>query len=314
MASIPTVHERTIKVLIEKFFDKHRTKLRSINKDNFKDIADEFLNSSNVLFDISTCKCRDISKCACPKEKKIPKAEHAFLVDQRNARSMSIGGIDLAMTKKNIEKQKRQEYFSPTANSPPLSVTPRTRGRPRGRARGMARGIIPEDENLAVPGPSTLNAETMASECFSQEESLGHPSSPIATPTTSRGQSRERTITTARRRLASEDSFTAEPSSSSQCRLDLSAIVQESDRYMVSDRATAAIATATLQSVNLVSEEQTANIIDKSKIRRDRRKLHTRLQHEQQSDTLNSIYFDGKIDKTKVLVPKMGKMYPDEKK
>ncbi|KAK5649767.1 hypothetical protein RI129_000796 [Pyrocoelia pectoralis] len=72
------------------------------------------------------------------------------------------------------------------------------------------------------------------------------------------------------------------------------------DRYGLSDRSAAAIATAVLQDVGVVSSEDTTNVIDRSKVRRARSKNRENIQ-QQHGFCLNNIaalYFDGKKDKT----------------
>ena len=55
------------------------------------------------MFDIATCKCS--GECNCPKYRKVPAAECAFLADQRSERKMMIGNIDL---KETCRLQKRE--------------------------------------------------------------------------------------------------------------------------------------------------------------------------------------------------------------
>jgi hypothetical protein len=82
-----------------------------------------------------------------------------------------------------------------------------------------------------------------------------------------------------------------------QCRLDFGPVVLESDRFLVSTRATAAITTAALQSVGFVSKENASFVVDRSKIKRSQDKLRTALQ-QQKPNQLQSIYFDGRKDET----------------
>ena len=309
-ASIPTIQEYSIEQLLQRFLDKHANKLRSIGKDNFEDIAANYLKSNDVLFNISSCKCKDFANCTCSKEKKIPKAEREFFEDQKKDRDIYIGALDIAMTRKNIEKQNRQRTIDE-------GIANRGRGRP---PVGRARGILPSSESLVSPGPSTSMAQIMVPEYSTPEKDLVQQNTSMITrsmtATTPRGRSRgrprARAVGVARGSLPAEKSLMpTNPSTSTQCRIDITSVIQESDRYMVSDRATAAIASATLQSVNLVSEEETANIIDKSKIRRDRKRWHSKLRQEEKVKLMHSIYFDGRIDDTNVMVNKMGKMHPD---
>ncbi|KAF2889984.1 hypothetical protein ILUMI_16189, partial [Ignelater luminosus] len=56
--------------------------------------------NSRVLFGICSCKYKEIELCCCPRENKVPKEEQKFLLDQRQARKMQIGGIDRVLTVK----------------------------------------------------------------------------------------------------------------------------------------------------------------------------------------------------------------------
>ena len=49
-------------------------------------------------------KCDLLLKCPCPKDRKIPKSEHAFIVDQRTERKMAIGSVDWESSKKMAAK------------------------------------------------------------------------------------------------------------------------------------------------------------------------------------------------------------------
>lgn len=74
---------------------------------------EEFRRTSNVLFDISSCKCKNMEECVCPRHKKVPAIERSFLIDQRTTRRMVIGTLDLVETAKKSKtvarKIKRQK-------------------------------------------------------------------------------------------------------------------------------------------------------------------------------------------------------------
>ncbi|KAI6658222.1 hypothetical protein LOD99_15491 [Oopsacas minuta] len=75
------------------------------------------------------------------------------------------------------------------------------------------------------------------------------------------------------------------------------------DRYQISDRAGAAIATPVLQDYGIITPEDT-QIIDRNKLCRSRfsvRKELTNEAHETIND-ISAIYFDGRKDQTRVLV------------
>lgn len=83
-------------------------------------------------------------------------------------------------------------------------------------------------------------------------------------------------------------------------RRSMPALARACDRHMVSDRSAAAIASAVLQDFGLVSADDCRNVIDPSKVRRERRKKRKQLQYKQISEDLCGIYFDGRKDKTMV--------------
>ena len=60
------------------------------------------------IFDVCSCKCKDLRNCYCNKYRKVPKIEHAFLLDQRDNRKMFNGGMDPKVTSRNLKKLRRQ--------------------------------------------------------------------------------------------------------------------------------------------------------------------------------------------------------------
>uniref|UniRef100_A0A6P7F767 Uncharacterized protein LOC114325406 n=1 Tax=Diabrotica virgifera virgifera TaxID=50390 RepID=A0A6P7F767_DIAVI len=79
---------------------------------------------------------------------------------------------------------------------------------------------------------------------------------------------------------------------------NLSELAKTLDRYAVSDRAGAAIASAVLQDYGIVNNEDTQNIIDRHKVRRARQQNRVDLQRFSKSTILLGLYFDGCKDKT----------------
>ena len=71
---------------------------RKMNDPRYIGNIQDFVNSSHALFDVCTCKCQDISKCTCEKNRKVPKNEENFLLDQRSERLLVIGRVDKAET------------------------------------------------------------------------------------------------------------------------------------------------------------------------------------------------------------------------
>ncbi|CAH1106918.1 unnamed protein product [Psylliodes chrysocephalus] len=70
------------------------------------------------------------------------------------------------------------------------------------------------------------------------------------------------------------------------------------DRYAISDRAGAAIASAVLQDYGLVSDRSSENVIDRHKIRKARQKNRNNLQTVSNSILKRGLYFDGRKYKT----------------
>ena len=80
--------------------------------------------------------------------------------------------------------------------------------------------------------------------------------------------------------------------------IDLSDLAREADRYCISDRATAALATALLISIGKVSKSDTNGVITRSMIRSAREKYRKTV--EILSDKpISAVYFDGRKDETR---------------
>lgn len=73
------------------------------------------------------------------------------------------------------------------------------------------------------------------------------------------------------------------------------------DRTGISDRSAAFIVNAALVDLNVISKENVNKVIDRSKIRRERKKVRHDLQSVIASKPLRAIYFDGRKDKTLVI-------------
>lgn len=61
------------------------------------------------LFDVCSCKCRDLDECTCPRKRKVPCIEKAFLKDQRNERKMLMNGVDENETRRLNKRKSRNE-------------------------------------------------------------------------------------------------------------------------------------------------------------------------------------------------------------
>ena len=114
LAGIPTVTVTRIRQRIESLHQHLRNvmKKKGVQKETAISAAQM---ESLQLFDVASCSCSDFTICTCQKESKVPVIERQFLQDQRNARTMLIGGLDKEVTRqmeKSYERaSKRQKYY-----------------------------------------------------------------------------------------------------------------------------------------------------------------------------------------------------------
>lgn len=90
------------------------------------------------------------------------------------------------------------------------------------------------------------------------------------------------------------------PSSSTQMRTELKSTALVSDRYGISDRATAAIASSVLKDIGIINDSDKSLVIDKNKLRREKTRLRNSLQNSVDV-ILRGLYFDGRKDDTLVV-------------
>ena len=81
-------------------------------------------------------------------------------------------------------------------------------------------------------------------------------------------------------------------------RRDPPALARACDRYGMSDRSAAAIAYAVLEDVGLITVNNSSIVIDKNKVRRQRRKARIELQMSETKIELRGLFFDGRKDQT----------------
>ncbi|KAF2893618.1 hypothetical protein ILUMI_12554 [Ignelater luminosus] len=94
--------------------------------------------------------------------------------------------------------------------------------------------------------------------------------------------------------------FNAAPSTSiSQVRIKLPATASIIDKFGVSDRATAAIASSVIQDLGMIPKEDMSLVIDKSKIRRENQKARKILQEVESVAVLKALMDEKIIHKFK---------------
>lgn len=110
-----------------------------------------------------------------------------------------------------------------------------------------------------------------------------------------------------------EDEY--KPSSSTkkprwQMRIKLSTTALNSDRFGVSDRATAAIASSVLQDIGMITNGDSSYVIDKCKIRREKAYVRTDLKNEFSTPEESwGLFFDGRKDDTLFVERLNGKQF-----
>lgn len=247
-ASIPIISHVRVQQMLKAYHLKFKNILKSHPKIPKKRL-DEFLDSSKFLFDISACKCKDFTKCTCSKEKKVPFNEQSFLTDQRSARNMIIGNIDVSTTRQNekrLKRKLREEISKKTSSNPNTEA------------------VVISDCEEVINSTSSVSSD---SEDF---QPIKKRKPRVKTPIS----------------------------------MDYSTLSQTCDRYGVSDRAAAAIASVVLQETNMP-------IIDKNKLRRERKKTRKNIIEKQDLRLIPALYFDGRKDKTLVSKKKGQKHYKE---
>ena len=76
------------------------------------------------------------------------------------------------------------------------------------------------------------------------------------------------------------------------------------ERYEVSDRAGAAIASATLKAFEIATEEDKRYVVDRSKLRKERQKYREEIKNKEQElfELVDSIFVNGRKDATMTMV------------
>ncbi|CAH1106157.1 unnamed protein product [Psylliodes chrysocephalus] len=103
-------------------------------------------------------------------------------------------------------------------------------------------------------------------------------------------------------------SSTTEDISKLKMRVNLIAFARECDRYGVSDRSAASLSFALLQDLGIINEQDTSEIIDRNKVRREREKHRKELQNKNM-EVVKALYFDGRKDKSLTHTKKGDKYY-----
>ncbi|KAK3909792.1 Glycine--tRNA ligase beta subunit [Frankliniella fusca] len=270
-ASIPTVSQQCVRDRITNLHKKYttlRAYLRSSTTTQTKkdEKTASFKEEFSQLFDIASCKCKDLSFCICPKDKRVPPLEHAFFLDKKGPRRMAMARVDHAETKKlrqraeRTAKRMRLEQKVERGCEPSTSFSPQITDTRMGDGSDGDEDDPPEVNVKAKPDDSDDDVHLPLRLARSQAQTL-------------------------------------------QARLDLSETTVVAQRYGLSLRATAHVSSTVLLSAKkagLISEEVSDSlVIDKSKIKRGNAKIGAKLKQKSRTDVpLRGLYFDGRKDDT----------------
>jgi hypothetical protein len=274
-ASIPVVSSRRILQMIIDYHAKYRNLLRSkIRKgsEKFDCNLAKFREEAKRLFDIAACKCVNFNTCTCIKEKKVPVMEQEFLKDQRSNRTMVIGNIDIATTSALRRKEERKSK----------------------ELQRIVKFTQEQTKNTSISETVTGDNDSAEERQCSLPEEANQP-----------GPSNIQEIN-----LPGPSKLKEEKST--QMRIKLASVASIADRIGISDRAAAAIASAALQDLGVITEDDKTNVIDRMKIRRARSKNRRDLINDSRYNQITEnrgLFFDGRKDKTIVQEKKGTKLY-----
>ena len=277
-ASIPTVSEQRIRECLRNLHKKYTTlknllKSKTTSQSNKDEKIAAFKEYCSELFNIAACKCVDLSRCSCPKEKKVPAVEHAFYLDQRGKRLMGIASVDVSETKRIHKRAERNAK----------------RGRLK---RGEGGESVPTAS--ASTSSSTIDMDIDLDSFFEEGEGDNPPPEIKVKVDASTDDDDFHDIP---RRLVQRKS--------SQARLDLSEAAVVAQRYGISQRAAAHLSSSVLLAANqagMISPDISQKVpdclvIDKSKIRREKIKTGSKLKEESRyEDSIRGLYFDSRKD------------------
>lgn len=284
-ASIPVVSHARILQMLRSLHDKYRNILKPFKgRQNDPSYVEKLRlfreKEGETLFDISACKCGIVNiTCSCDKSMKVPFAEQAFLHDQRNERFMMIANVDHIATKKLRIKENRKIV----EHNRMFKFVQTTATVEKSQLNKSGDELSDESEDMIEES----SAEKTASDTDSNVGDSSITSLPLTTDSTE--------------------------VVSRQLRRELPALARACDRTGVSDRSAAAIASAVLQDFGVISSLDASSVVDRSKVRRERKRKRVEVEHTAVTDIVQGLYFDGRKDKTLVNTKKGNKFYRERK-
>jgi hypothetical protein len=288
-ASVPSVSDQEIFRLIKNYYLKYKNlKKTALSRKKSHESRKRFqTHAERSLFDIAICKCSNFQLCKC--RVKIPRLERMFLVDQRNLRQMRIIAIDFCYNKaieKKFTRKVKNEGVKKRASKE--NCTPQISDVSTSPDDSDALEKSPDDDYKDTPYIERKIQRELVRKTLNFDKNL---------PSVSKSQNEKN-------KESSVPQF-------HQLRVVLPSLATACDRTGVSDRSAAIIASSVLKDFGVVSQENSVNVIDRSKVRRERKRVRNQLQKDSvdQNATISALYFDGRKDSTLVRENKKGSFY-----
>jgi len=267
-ASIPTVSHSRMLQQIRAYHDKYMKLLKPYKghhkDDSYKLKLYNFNHSSRGrLFDIATCKYKcQSNECHCEQDRRVPREEREFLEDQRTVRLMYISTVDKPASSKLQQRYKRN-----------ANEVQRSKKYAKSASGDRAVAVETSSEDKSINGEDS--SANFQNEINIEQESTVDQLDEVGNEVSAGIQ-----VYSPRRHMP--------------------ALARACHRHMVSDRAAAAIASAVLNDFGIIMPGDISKVIDKNKIRRERRKTRKHLQEHETITNLCGLFFDGRKDKTMV--------------
>lgn len=227
---------------------------------------------------MACCKCTDFELCQCENDRKVPVQQQQFLMDQRHQRKMHNKSIisTSVLTKKRKSPTLDASLAAPNDESMDAE---------------LSQALMDAEPNDVSMDAAAASNEEPTEIVLNRElkDLFGVSTLP------------KNTAFAAAKILRSQTMLFGEPSGSrANNMVELTEIAKSADRFGVSHRAAAGIASAALVDFGLITEDDQHLIIDHHKVFRAREKLRNQQMQSLTFDDIEALYFDGKKDMAKV--------------
>lgn len=276
-ASIPTVTPYRIVQLIIAYHNIYRNLMKSFNRDkekeNFKKRVEDFKQKSLLLFDVSACKCKITLNCNCQKAIEVCKCPVSIVCSCEKAKKIPIIELKFLYLQRNhgmgkIGSVDVKETKKQTQRYKRKYVEHK---KTHSTIDALSQPSCSKHSDIETLIPQEVLSDSSADIEDDNDKDFQVPKSEIESPW--------------------------------QMRIKLKNTALTSDRFGLSDRATAAIASSVLQDFGIVTDVDHTKVIDKNKLRREKSVNRSELQmhNKDKHNPLQGLYFDGRKDNTLVV-------------